>query len=103
MVPFFVLFYTISFLLIMYLKQGPIMKKIIFSLALLTLLSCQESRPHGNQYELPELTPNNYLIGNLNDNRSSYRVSFYDINIDFDIEKKSIDGYVTIKAESLKI
>ena len=77
------------------------MKKIIFSLALLTLLSCQEGRPHGNQYELPELTPNNYLIGNLNDNRSSYRVSFYDINIDFDIEKKSIDGYVTIKAESL--
>ena len=86
----------------MYLKQGPIMKKIIFSLALLTLLSCQEGRPHGNQYELPELTPNNYLIGNLNDNRSSYRVSFYDINIDFDIEKKSIDGYVTIKAESFK-
>ena len=77
------------------------MKKIIFSLALLTLLSCQEGRPHGNQYELPELTPNNYLIGNLNENRSSYRVSFYDINIDFDIEKKSIDGYVTIKAESL--
>jgi len=86
----------------MYLKQEPIMKKIIFSLALLTLLSSQESRPHGNQYELPELTPNNYLIGNLNDNRSSYRVSFYDINIDFDIEKKSIDGYVTIKAESLR-
>ena len=51
MVPFFVLFYTISFLLIMYLKRGPIMKKIIFSLALLTLLSCQENRPHGNQYE----------------------------------------------------
>ncbi len=86
----------------MYLKQGPIMKKIIFSLALLTLLSCQESRPHGNQYELPELTPNNFLIGNLNDNRSSYRVSFYDINIDFDIEEKSIEGYVTIKAESLR-
>ena len=78
------------------------MKKIIFSLAILTFLSCQESRPHGNQYALPELTPNNYLIGNLNDNRSSYRVSFYDINIDFDIEKKSIDGYVTIKAESLR-
>ena len=86
----------------MYLKQGPIMKKIIFSVFALTFLSCQESRPHGNQYKLPELTPNNYLIGNLNENRSSYRVSFYDINIDFDIEKKSIDGYVTIKAESLR-
>ena len=77
------------------------MKKIIFSLLICTLLSCQESRPHGNQYQLPELTPNNLLIGNLNENRSSYRVSFYDINIDFDIEKKSINGFVTIKAESL--
>ena len=47
-----------------------------------------------------ELTPNNFLIGNLNENRSSYRVSFYDINIDFDIENKSLDGFVTIKAES---
>ena len=86
----------------MYLRQGLIMKKIIFSLLICTLLSCQESRPHGNQYELPELTPNNFLIGNLNENRSSYRVSFYDINIDFDIEKKSLNGFVTIKAESMR-
>ena len=34
-------------------------------------------------------------------NRSSYRVS-YDINIDFDIENKSINGFVTIKAESIR-
>jgi aminopeptidase N len=65
------------------------------------LLSCQENRPHGNQYNLPELTQNNFLIGNLNENRSSYRVSFYDINIDFDIEKKSLNGFVTVKAESI--
>ena len=84
----------------MYLGQGPIMKKIIFSLLICTLLSCQENRPHGNQYNLPELTQNNFLMGNLNENRSSYRVSFYDINIDFDIENKSLDGFVTIKAES---
>ncbi len=77
------------------------MKKIIYSVLLCTLLSCQENRPHGNQYNLPELTRNNFLIGNLNENRSSYRVSFYDINIDFDIEEKSINGFVTIKAESL--
>ena len=64
-------------------------------------MSCQENRPHGNQYNLPELTPNNFLIGNLNENRSSYRVSFYDINIDFDIDKKSLSGFVTIKAESI--
>ena len=78
------------------------MKKIIFSLLICSLLSCQENRPHGNQYKLPEATPNNLLIGNLNENRSSYRVSFYDINIDFDIENKSINGFVKIKAESIK-
>ena len=86
----------------MYLKQGLIMKKIIFSILICTLLSCQENRPHGNQYNLPELTQNNFLIGNLNENRSSYRVSFYDINIDFDIEKKSLNGFVTVKAESIR-
>ena len=78
------------------------MKKIIFSILICAFLSCQESRPHGNQYNLPELTRNNFLIGNLNENRSSYRVSFYDINIDFDIEKKSLNGFVTVKAESIR-
>ena len=76
------------------------MKKIIFSIFLCTLLSCQDNRPHGNQYNLPELTPNNLLIGQLNENRSSYRVSYYDINIDFDIENQSLTGFVNIKAES---
>ena len=98
---FFVSFYIISSLQITYLNQKPIMKKILFSLLVLTSLSCQEDRPHGNQYKLPELTPNNYLMGNLNENRSSYRVSFYDINIDFDLEEKSLDGFVTIKSESI--
>ncbi len=78
------------------------MKKIIFSLLVFSLLPCQENRPHGDQYNLPELTRNNSLMGYLNENRSSYRVSFYDINIDFDIEKKAINGFVTIKAKSLK-
>lgn len=78
------------------------MKKNIFSLVLFVLISCQENRPHGDQYNLPELTKNNFLMGNLNENRSSYRVSYYDINIDFDIKNKSINGFVTIKAKSLK-
>ena len=69
----------------MFLKQRPTMKKIISSILICTFLLCQENRPHGNQYNLPELTQNNFLIGNLNENRSSYRVSFYDINIDFDL------------------
>ena len=74
------------------------MKKIIFSLLVCTLLCCQENRPHGNQYNLPELTPNNLLIGNLNENRSSYRVSFYDINIDFNIENKSLRRFCKNKS-----
>ena len=41
-------------------------------------------------------------MGSLNENRSSYRVSFYDINIDFNIDKKSLNGFVTIKAESMR-
>ena len=86
----------------MFLKQRPTMKKIISSILICTFLLCQENRPHGNQYNLPELTQNNFLIGNLNENRSSYRVSFYDINIDFNIDDKSLDGFVTIKAESIK-
>ncbi len=86
----------------MYLKQRHIMKKTIFSFLLCTLILCQENRPHGNQYNLPELTPNNQLIGNLNENRSSYRVSFYDINIDFNIDEKSLSGFVVIKAESMR-
>ena len=91
-----------SFLLTIFLKQMHIMKKIIFSLLISTLLFCQEERPHGNQFNLPELTPNNFLIGNLNENRSSYRISFYDINIDFDIENKSLNGFVKVKAESMR-
>ena len=38
----------------------------------------------------------------MNENRSSYRVSFYDINIDFDIKNKALEGFVKIKAESVK-
>jgi len=58
-------------------------------------------RPHGSQSDTPELTRNNYLMGFLNEYRSSYDVTYYDINIDFDIEQKSIDGFVIIKAMAL--
>ncbi|MDC1145421.1 M1 family metallopeptidase [Candidatus Marinimicrobia bacterium] len=69
------------------------------------LIACNgtsaDARPHGSQTDTPELTHNNYLMGFLNEYRSSYDVTYYDINIDFDIENKSIDGFVTIKAKSL--
>jgi len=103
-----------SSLLKTFLNQTPIMKKkynillLIIVGVFIWLLSTteivtatNENRPHGSQTDLPELTRNNYLMGYLNENRSSYRVSFYDINIDFDIENKTINGHVTIKAESL--
>ena len=69
------------------------------------LVACNGSianlRPHGSQTDTPELTRNNYLMGFLNEYRSSYDVTYYDINIDFDIEQKSIDGFVTIKGMAL--
>ena len=82
------------------------MKKRFSILALFTLLiACNANvanlRPHGSQTDTPKLTRNNYLMGFLNEYRSSYDVTYYDINIDFDIEEKSIDGFVTIKAIAL--
>ena len=69
------------------------------------LIACSDGgknvRPHGSQTDTPELTRNNYLMGFLNEYRSSYDVTFYDINIDFNVEQKLIDGFVTIKAISL--
>ena len=75
-------------------------KSINILFLLLTIIACQNPRPHGGN-EIPPLSRNNYLMGFLNEHRASYDVSYYDINIDFDIENKSLDGFVTIKAKSL--
>ena len=82
------------------------MKKRYSTIILCALLvACNANvanlRPHGSQTDTPELTRNNYLMGFLNEYRSSYDVKYYDINIDFDIQQKSIDGFVIIKAKSL--
>ena len=105
---YFVFCYIISYLRETFFKEGLTMKKkykLFYFIFLFVFLSCasdkSDSRPHGSQYMLPELTENNLLIGNLNENRSSYFVSYYDINIDFNIEEKSLNGFVTIKAKSL--
>ena len=80
-------------------------KKYSLLIICVFLIACNNgsinARPHGSQTDTPELTRNNYLMGFLNEYRSSYDVTYYDINIDFDIQKKSIDGFVTIKAKSL--
>ena len=76
-------------------------KKLIkILLLLMIIISCQNPRPHGGN-EIPPLSRNNHLIGFLNEYRASYDVTYYDINIDFDIENKSLDGFVKIKAKSL--
>ena len=75
-------------------------KSINILFLLLIIISCQNSRPHGGN-EIPPLTRNNYLMGFLNEYRSSYDVTYYDINIDFNIEEKSLDGFVTIRSKSL--
>ena len=58
------------------------------------LIACNgtsaNARPHGSQTDTPELTRNNYLMGFLNEYRSSYDVTYYDINIDFNIEKNQL-------------
>ena len=105
---YFVFCCILSYLRETFFKEGLTMKekyRLFYFIFLFVFLSCasdkSDSRPHGSQYMLPELTENNLLIGNLNENRSSYFVSYYDINIDFNIEEKSLNGFVTIKAKSL--
>mgnify|MGYP001223885807 CR=1 FL=1 len=63
-------------------------KKYSILLICAFLIACSggaNARPHGSQTETPELTRNNYLMGFLNEYRSSYDVTYYDINIDFNI------------------
>ena len=64
------------------------------------VVNCNNTTPH-QENNIAPLTRNNHLMGFLNEYRASYDVTYYDINIDFNIENKSLDGFVTIKAKSL--
>lgn len=46
----------------------------------------------------PELTERNRLMGQLSPERTCYNVSSYDLNLDIDVENRSISGYNTITA-----
>ena len=46
----------------------------------------------------PELTERNKLMGNLSSERTCYNVSHYDLNLDIDVEAKTIVGHNTITA-----
>ena len=51
-----------------------------------------------HQPAIPKLTERNRLLGALLPERSCYDVQHYDINIDIDVEKKYLKGYVDITA-----
>ena len=51
-----------------------------------------------HQPTIPKLTERNRLLGALLPERSCYDVQHYDINIDIDVEKKYLKGYVDITA-----
>ena len=54
--------------------------------------------PPGKPDAFPELTERNRLLGELSPERSCYDVLHYLIDIDFDIEKKYIKGFVEIRS-----
>ena len=51
-----------------------------------------------NQSLIPKLTERNRLLGVLLPERSCYDVQHYDINMDIDVQKKYIKGYVDFTA-----
>ena len=54
--------------------------------------------PPGKPDAFPELTERNRLLGELSPERNCYDVLHYLIDIDFDIEKKYIKGFVEIRS-----
>ena len=71
-----------------------------------SLKTTQEAKPHlstglSNPLEhdtYPELTERNRLMGQLSPERTCYNVSNYDLNLDIDVENKTISGYNMITA-----
>ena len=56
------------------------------------------SEPTENIASFPKLTERNRLLGALSTERTCYDVQHYDINIDIDVEKKYVKGYVDFTA-----
>ena len=56
--------------------------------------------PPANPASFPKLTERNRLLGALLPERTCYDVLHYDINIDIDVDKKFIKGYVDITADA---
>ena len=84
--------------------------KNIFLVILISLLlnSCAPFRYHyfgetpKRAGHYPHFTGKNYLIGKLEEDRAGYHATFYDLNLSLDLEKKTIEGEVTIWFRAVK-
>ena len=81
---------------------------IALILLLLTITSCSLFGVNTNRSapkkpgKYPVFTEKDSLKGYLNENRSSFDVTYYNLDIKFDIDNKSIDGFVDIHFNALK-
>ena len=73
------------------------MKKSLLAFSLLILSSCNQLQV-ATGTALPELTERNRLLGELLPERICYDVQRYDLNINIDVKKKALSGYVDFKA-----
>ena len=73
------------------------MKKSLLAFSLLILSNCNQLQV-ATGTALPELTERNRLLGELLPERICYDVQRYDLNINIDVKKKALSGYVDFKA-----
>lgn len=84
------------------------MNKAVFFLLLLLIASCSiiginlKRKAPGRAGKYPAFTEKDSLIGYLNQNRACYDVYYYNLNISFSPEHKTIKGYVDIHFSILK-
>jgi aminopeptidase N len=85
------------------------MKKLLFIiLSSLLINSCAILRYHefggtpGKPGRYPQFNSKDYLIGQLDEYRAGYDVTFYDLNLYLDPDKKMLGGEVTIHFRALK-
>jgi len=77
------------------------MKKSLLAFSLLILSNCNQLKV-ATGTSLPELTERNRLLGELLPERICYDVQRYDLNINIDVKKRALSGYVDFKAIAVK-
>jgi aminopeptidase N len=74
---------------------------IIISSCKIVGININHSTPR-NEYKFPVFTEKDSLRGQLNRFRSCYDVYFYNLNVKFNLEEKSISGFVDIYSDIVK-